>query len=853
MGRCTSKPKSKSLKFYDPTTANDEIPSAKEIVNIPASTIKEFLRQTIKTHYIFQCLTSDGFDFMISKLKFIMVPEKKLITREGAPGNFCYIMNGGHAEITTAGTSKGILNRGDIFGESDIIQCVPRSSTITTTGQCTLWYLSSALTKLILKLILQDNKATIKELIWGMHIFSSLSAEVKKNICTHVVIENYTDSQLITKKGTKASSVFIVKSGHVTINIRGRNKGHLYPGQVFGEAVLLVDNYMRSANIIACGKVQVLSLYINHIKECVGSNYKGLFIENIIINVISIDPMAKYFEKNDIEKIAKHFEIKEVKKGDIAIPEGRDPKKYCYAICLGKIASDENSFVTYQFIGFDNANAKKLGGHMYIAGEETIIAEISAEKIQEILGKSIEEINAKLRDLNIIASTSLFHDASLNSLQLLHSGMIRKNFRAMESIFEENRQGNKLFIITKGSVGLYSNSSLIAILGKGSVLGETCLVNTQRLVAAKAHTTVECLGILKDTAMQLLVNNKFELRLQKQMIFESVFNINDLSVVTEQKMLNYRNFYIVHSAVKTKNYLVEVIAKGYVSDLTEFSRIMDQKACLLKINYPQIPRMIRNFMDPKFVYFVYDYLPCTYLSDCDYSKFTENCARFIILSLNNILNALSSLSILHRNICPDNIFIDETGYVHLHNFMCGKIVKDRTFTEIGKPIYRPKEMFTKTGYDSTAQYWSLGIILYELLTNTLPFELQETEISLEHIYLKIATKPLKIPSSVSPSAAEVIRGLLNLNPKERFGSEQLKTCEWVQTCNFHDIEMKKVKSPLKVTVNTYPIPESRLNVTDSYKRTSPEKSDRSDRSARDISIPKIDWQRLFESDNFSKF
>ena len=849
MGKCASKSTCKKLKFHDPTTKNDEILSGKEIINSPSITIKDFLRQTIKNHYLFQCLTNEDLDFMISKLKFLLVPENQPITKEGTPGNFCYIINSGRAEVTTEGTSKGTLKRGDIFGENEIVQCIPRVSTITTSEKCTLWYLSKNLIDHILKLILNENKESIRELIEGVHIFSSLSVDVKKKIINHVVIETYSDSQLITTKGSKAKSVYLIKSGLVTINIRGRNKGHLYPGQVFGEAALLVDDYVRSANIIAYGKVQLISLYIDHIKDSVGPNYKQIFIENIIINVISIDPMARNLTKEEVKKLAKHFKIKEVNKEEVAIPEGREPNNYCYVICLGKIASDENAFVTYQFIGFDNANSKKLSMTRYMAESETIIAEITAEKIQEVLGVPFEELTTKFHTLNIMASTPLFCDTRFKSLPMLYSGIVREVFKANKPIFLAGDSANNLFIITKGSVGLFSHDTLIAILEQGSVLGETCLVHPYRLVTAQSRTDIECLSILKESVMQI-TSPKLELKLQKQKTFESALKTDELLIVSEQKMLNYRKSYIVHSAEQLKNYLVEIISKSSVNDAMDFSQLQNQKACLLRINYAQIPRMIRTFMDPESVYFVHDYFPFAYLSDCDYSTFTESCARFIILSINNILNALGPLSILHRNICPDNILIDETGYVHLHGFRYAKIVKDRTYTEVGNPIYRSKEMYKNTGYDGTSQYWSLGVILYELLTNSLPFEIEKVELSTQNIYSKIATKKLNIPKKVNPIAAEVIRGLLNDNPKERFGSEQLKACEWVQTCNFHEIETRKVKSPLKVAVNTYPIPSSGRMITYQAKIGIPERNEGYPNKKN--SVKQMNWGQLIDGD-FNEF
>lgn len=86
-----------------------------------------------------------------------------------------------------------------------------------------------------------------------------------------------------------------------------------------------------------------------------------------------------------------------------------------------------------------------------------------------------------------------------------------------------------------------------------------------------------------------------------------------------------------------------------------------------------------------------------------------------------VIEYLHSQSIIHRDIKPENIFIDEEGYIKLLDVGTCKVISDRTYTLVGTPAYTAPEVFLSVGYDYAADYWSLGIMLYEFLCGTLPF------------------------------------------------------------------------------------------------------------------------------------
>ena len=81
-----------------------------------------------------------------------------------------------------------------------------------------------------------------------------------------------------------------------------------------------------------------------------------------------------------------------------------------------------------------------------------------------------------------------------------------------------------------------------------------------------------------------------------------------------------------------------------------------------------------------------------------------------------VIEYLHKLNILHRDIRPDTIYLDEQGYVKFSDFTYAKRIDDRNYTLVGTPDYTAPEVFLSAGYDYSADYWSLGVCLYEFLT-----------------------------------------------------------------------------------------------------------------------------------------
>ncbi|KIJ59716.1 hypothetical protein HYDPIDRAFT_162091 [Hydnomerulius pinastri MD-312] len=129
--------------------------------------------------------------------------------------------------------------------------------------------------------------------------------------------------------------------------------------------------------------------------------------------------------------------------------------------------------------------------------------------------------------------------------------------------------------------------------------------------------------------------------------------------------------------------------------------------------------------------------------------------------------------ILHRDLKPDNVFLDENNSVKLGDFGLSKALAQTSFanTYVGTPYYMSPELMQEKAYDSKSDIWSLGCLIYELCALKPPFHEAKTHAELS-IFIRNGRIP-PLPRGYSQALSSVIKAMLNLNPAMRPSAAQL--------------------------------------------------------------------------------
>ena len=178
-------------------------------------------------------------------------------------------------------------------------------------------------------------------------------------------------------------------------------------------------------------------------------------------------------------------------------------------------------------------------------------------------------------------------------------------------------------------------------------------------------------------------------------------------------------------------------------------------------------------------------------------KFPEKRAKFYVMQIALALGHLHKSDILYRDLKLENVLMDEEGNVCLTDFGMAKVVKGGQManTFCGTPEYVAPEVIAQQGYDKAADWWSLGILTYEMMYGLPPFYNKDQKNMFEMIQggeLKFNNEK----AEVSKEGKDFITKMLIRNPASRLGSqndvEDILSHPWFSDLNREKMLNKQV-------------------------------------------------------------
>ncbi|THV05511.1 kinase-like protein [Dendrothele bispora CBS 962.96] len=189
------------------------------------------------------------------------------------------------------------------------------------------------------------------------------------------------------------------------------------------------------------------------------------------------------------------------------------------------------------------------------------------------------------------------------------------------------------------------------------------------------------------------------------------------------------------------------------------------------------------------------------------TRFSEERARFYIAELVLALEHLHKYDIVYRDLKPENILLDATGHVALCDFGLSKAdlkPDELTTTFCGTTEYlAPEILLDEHGYSKIVDFWSLGVLLFEMCCGWSPFYAEETQ----QMYKNICFGKIRFPKGViGEDGKQFVKGLLNRNPKHRLGAQrdaaELKEHPFFKPIDWDLLSQKKVTPPFKPVVES---------------------------------------------------
>ncbi|XP_027457029.1 ribosomal protein S6 kinase alpha-2 isoform X6 [Zalophus californianus] len=252
-------------------------------------------------------------------------------------------------------------------------------------------------------------------------------------------------------------------------------------------------------------------------------------------------------------------------------------------------------------------------------------------------------------------------------------------------------------------------------------------------------------------------------------------------------------------------YAMKVLKKATLK-VRDRVRSKMERDILAEVNHPFIVKLHYAFQTEGKLYLILDFLRGGDLFS-RLSKevmFTEEDVKFYLAELALALDHLHGLGIIYRDLKPENILLDEEGHIKITDFGLSKEAIDhdkRAYSFCGTIEYMAPEVVNRRGHTQSADWWSFGVLMFEMLTGSLPFQGKDRK---ETMALILKAK-LGMPQFLSMEAQSLLRALFKRNPCNRLGAgidgvEEIKRHPFFVTIDWNKLYRKEIKPPFKPAV-----------------------------------------------------
>uniref|UniRef100_A0A4W5P459 non-specific serine/threonine protein kinase n=1 Tax=Hucho hucho TaxID=62062 RepID=A0A4W5P459_9TELE len=249
-------------------------------------------------------------------------------------------------------------------------------------------------------------------------------------------------------------------------------------------------------------------------------------------------------------------------------------------------------------------------------------------------------------------------------------------------------------------------------------------------------------------------------------------------------------------------YAMKVLKKATLK-VRDRVRTKMERDILVEVNHPFIVRLHYAFQTEGKLYLILDFLRggdlFTRLSK--EVMFTEDDVKFYLAELALALDHLHGLGIIYRDLKPENILLDEEGHIKLTDFGLSKESIDhenKAYSFCGTVEYMAPEVVNRRGHTLSADWWSYGVLMFEMLTGTLPFQGKDRK---ETMTMILKAK-LGMPQFLSQDAQSLLRNLFKRNPGNRLGAgpdgvEEIKRHSLFSTIDWNKLFRRELHPPFK--------------------------------------------------------
>ena len=652
--------------------------------------------------------------------------------------------------------------------------------------------------------ISQDHLWEVVETMKAVYLFKLVSDDDLKSIALKTSLTCFENGTIIFTQEAIAEAnepLYLVWNGKVDIRISGSDTQviHLYEGDIFGEISALFGS-KRSADVCAVTDVVCLTVPRTVLRNLPVAR-SLMFLRKV--------PILQGLSDNQLVTVYAKLYEQSFKDGDTIVKFG-DTGNTVFIIRSGTVRivrpgshGNEEDIATLkrgQVVGQRTliTNGKRTASCLAVGEVRTLV--FDNKMLIDLDNPALNE----LLDYDIV--TSVFRAEGMLG-RFGDEITVQKNIfdcidfeikYESETIIRKDQRIVRIYIVKSGEVVQTEGGNMIKTLNGISYFGGLSGHVARGSIVAKTKTTL------------LIYSPQIDPPVPIRKVEPAGIKFADLEIQRLIGKGNSGNVFLVRYAKNKKLYALKCMEKAKIRHLKQIQHAKNELHIIKTIRHPFCTGYVQSYQDYSKLYILQEWVSGGELFNQmqNDQTFKETAANFYAANVLCAIEYLHNYGIVYRDLKPENLLLDQDGYIKIADFGFAKNVAEsgRTFTICGTPEYQAPEVVYKKGTTKEADYWSLGILIYEMLVGYTPF--RSTNDEPYQIYQQARSGRFIIPKNLNLSrdAHDIIKKLIVVNPNERLGSGKggilrIKSHSWFNNIDWNALLEKGIKAPIKPMID----------------------------------------------------
>ena len=705
----------------------------------------KFITAALTKNFVFENLTESELDPLVKAFVTCHVEADSVIIEQGKDGDYFYIIKEGKCAFIVDDKKVGAAATGNSFGELALMYTCPRAATVKATTAVQLYRVDQKTFRFILQNQTAQGEANKGALLKGVDFLKDLDAAELSKLAQVMTPKPFNNGDFLIRKGEAADYFYIIQEGSLMATDIGVGDTTyedvaLKAGDYVGERALVTGD-PRAANVVA--KTDGMAFGID----------RATFEQ--VLGTLSV----LILRSQDKRKLVRRCMLL--------------CRKFCVFVSL-----------THSFLFLQSG--------------------IKAIKDTRLDERTMRSLASLIKDRTFKAGETICQEG-VNveaALYLVRDGKITVT----------NKAGSRSETVVRG--GYFGDDQLLA-----DRLGEKEQIADSTLYGAvyTATVTEDCTcGILTLAEFRKIIDTHTmgeggkERQIQHDSFRGQKITMRKLKRHTLLGAGTFGQVWLVSRKASDgteRAYALKVQSKYELAQDGQAKAVVDEKNIMSQLIHPFISNLVGHFQDKDFVYMLMGLVQGGELYSQIHTDHRDGVkevdAGFYAAGIAEALAHMHRRGFVYRDLKPENVMLDSDGYPVIVDFGFAKYLTDKTYTLCGTPLYLPPEVILSRGHKWSADHWSLGVLIFEMITGDTPF--YQSGMEQMDLFRSIAKAKFEMPSTIQKDAADMIRGFLTKDPNKRLGSlaggeDDIYTHPWFNIIDFVNLRKKSIKAPYKPNI-----------------------------------------------------